>query len=319
MINAAFRLVVQFCFAFPALLLVGCAANSAKEQREYDKKVAVTRAALVSAGDPDSLAAAAIFGGWLDDGLPHGLSLIARAAEAAPDRSDLTWLHAQFCAQQESCDPKPILMHLRSLDPKNGVAWIEPLSRRPDLGTPEQSHARLVAVAKSDRFDVYWNSIVAHTTAAMVRTGTVDTPTALVAALGAAAAQAFPAYQQLTGACRGTPLEDPTVLDECRRVSAVLRRGDTYLSEMVGTAIAKKAWTAADPEYQAALAARRTAHYRMEMAFKVDVGGKWNEQFASQYLKLVASHRTEQEVALAQILEAGLAPDPPDTWKDSRE
>jgi len=247
------------------------------------------------------------------------LSLIARAAEAAPDRADLTWLHARLCTQHDSCDPTPILVHLRSLDPKNGVAWIGPLGRRSDPGTPEQTRASLTGVANSDRFDVYWNSLVAHTMAAMVRTGTVDTPTALSAALGGTAAQALPAYTPLTAACKGASLEDPKILDECRRVSAVLRRGDTYLSEMVGTAIAKKVWTATDPEYRDALAARRTAHYRMVMDSQIAVRGMWNEEFASRYLSLVASHRTEQEVALAQITDAGIAPDPPAKWKDSRE
>jgi hypothetical protein len=88
---------------------------------------------------------------------------------------------------------------------------------------------------------------------------------------------------------------------------------------MVGTAIAKKVWTATDPEYRDALAARRTAHYRMVMDSQIAVRGMWNEEFASRYLSRVASHRTEQEVALAQITDAGIAPDPPAKWKDSRE
>jgi hypothetical protein len=58
---------------------------------------------------------------------------------------------------------------------------------------------------------------------------------------------------------------------------------------MVGTAIAKKVWTATDPEYRDALAARRTAHYRMVMDSQIAVRGMWNEEFASRYLSRVAS------------------------------
>jgi hypothetical protein len=51
------------------------------------------------------------------------------------------------------------------------------------------------------------------------------------------------------------------------------------------------------------------------MEFKVNVHW-WNEEFASDYLQLVASHRTEQEVGLAQLIGAGIAPDSPADWKD---
>jgi len=297
------------------LLALGCAANDAKQQRDYAKKITVTRAALVSAGDPDSLAAAALLARWPDDGGITGLPLIARAAAEAPDRPDLTWLYAQFCAQNQSCDFEPVLMHLRSLDPKNGVAWIEPLSRSATSVDPRQNRTRLAAVASAERFDVYLNSIVAHTTTAIIKTGTMDTPNALASVLGLAVAEAIPAYTQLTSLCKGDALNDPHVLDDCRRLSAVLRRADTYISEMVGTAIAKKVWAEGDPEYQNALSALRTIHYRMDMELKIDVN-QWNEEFASRYLQLLASHRTEQEVGLAQLMGAGISPDPPDDWKD---
>ena len=170
-------------------------------------------------------------------------------------------------------------------------------------------------MARADRFDVYLNSIVAHATTVILKTGKMDTQTALTAVLGFAVAEAIPAYSQLTTLCKGDALNDPGVLDDCRSLSGVLRRGDTYISEMVGTAIAKKVWAEGDPEYQDAMSARRVVHYRMAMALEVDLK-QWTDEYARRYLQLVASHRTEQEVGLAQLLEAGISPDPPADWKD---
>jgi hypothetical protein len=150
------------------------------------------------------------------------------------------WLHLQFCSQVKACNPEPIEMHLRSLDPKNGVAWIGPLGQRSDAKEPAQVRATLIAVANSERFDVYWNAIVLHTVNAIVKTRMMDSPTALVAALGMAAAQVLPAYPQLTNACKGQSLEQADTVVACRRVSEVLRGGDTYLSEFVGIVIAKR-------------------------------------------------------------------------------
>jgi len=290
------------------------AGNGRHDQRDYERKVASARAALIATADPDSLTAAALLSVWLKDGPARSLTLIARAAAEAPDRAGITWLHAQFCAREKSCNPDTVISHLRALDPTNGVAWIDPVSRRATSGTPT-SRARLAAVAHAERFDVYLNSIVTHTTSAIIKTKTMDTPSALTSVLGLAVAEAIPAYTQLTNLCKGDALKDLQVLDDCRRLSVVLRRGDTYISEMVGTAIAKRAWAEGDREYQDALSARRTIHYRMAMELKVDVD-QLNEEFASSYLELVASHRTEQEVGLAQLIRAGISPDPPDDWKD---
>jgi hypothetical protein len=296
-------------------LFTAACTGTRDDQRDYEHKLASVRAALISAADPDSLAAAALLSVSPKEGGARSLELIARAAAEVPDRADITWLHAVFCGQQPSCDPDPIMDHLRALDPNNGLAWIEPLGRRAPSTAPRQSRARLAAVAHADRFDVYLNSIVAHTTTAIIKTKTMNTASALTSVVGMAVAEAIPAYTQLTSLCKPEALKDTQVLDDCRRLSAVLRRGDTYISEMVGTAIAKRAWTEGDPEYQDALSARRTVHYRMAMEFKVDVD-QWNEEFASHYLQLVASNRTEQGVGLALLNRAGISADPPDDWKD---
>jgi hypothetical protein len=293
------------------LLLTGCATKNGIE-----KKIEVTRAALVTAGDPDSLAAASLLGGWSDGPRATQLALATQAAEGAPQRPDLAWLQLQFCGQVKSCDPAPGIAHMRSLDPENGVAWLGPLTQREQTKNPDQLRATLTAVADSKRFDVYWNTLVVHTVNAMLRTGKIDSPTALTAIMGMATAEVFPAYTDLTTACKGSALQSSNTVTECRRASVALRRGDTYLSELIGIAIAKRVWPEGSPEYQEAIEARWTARYRMTASLEISVRGPWDEEFAARYLGWMAAFNTEQAVALAEIEHAGVDPNPTENWKD---
>ena len=110
----------------------------------------------------------------------------------------------------------------------------------------------------------------------------------------------------------------PEHLEACRHLAAMLLQGDTYVTEMIGTVIAKRSWPDTSAEYQDAVAARRIAHYRMDTGLKGDeklgIGTKWTELT----LKLLAETRTEQQVGLGLIKAAGLNPDPPVDWLDSR-
>jgi hypothetical protein len=296
-----------------ALLLTGCASRDA-----FDRSVEVTTAALISAADPDSLAAAALLGGWGKTTTAKSLALASRAAQQAPERPDLTWLHLQFCARVKACDLEPIEAHMRSLDPANGLVWIGPLTDRAAPENAEQVRATLLAVANSERFDVYWNQIVTHTANAIVKTGKMDASTALVAAMGMAAAET-PAYWYVIKACKGQSLQQNETLVECRRAAAVLRRSDTFLAELIGTAIARRVWPEGSPEFRDAVQARRTAHYRMATAIEVTTRAPCDDEFADRYLGWLRTYQTEQQVVLAEIVNAGIDPNPKEDWKDLLE
>jgi hypothetical protein len=321
-----------------ALFAAGCATISAKQ---YEKKVAATRAALITAGDADSLAAAGLLGGdpitaaliaaghgdsraeaGLNDALENAaasrLALITRAADAAPDRPELTWLRLQSCTQVKSCNPEPIADHLRAADPTNAAAWIGVIADSSERKDPEQTRTALLAIANTDRFDVYWNPLIVNTANAIIKTKTMDSATALVAVLGMVTAQTIPPYAPLVHACRGPPLLQADILAACRRVSTVLRRGDTYISELIGIAIAMRVWPEGSAEYQDAVEARRTAHYRMETEAKLILREKWDDAYAERYIRLLATHHTEQEAALERIVSAGMSPNPSADWQDRR-
>jgi hypothetical protein len=95
-----------------------------------------------------------------------------------------------------------------------------------------------------------------------------------------------------------------------------MRRGDTYITEMIGLAIAKRAWPEGSAEYLDASSARRVAHYRMDADGKIALHHLRNSQYDANRLRLMTENRTEQEVNLAEIMDAKSSPNPPADWID---
>ncbi len=275
-----------------------------------------TTTALLAAGDADSLAAAALLGHW--PGAPaERLALLSRAIAAAPERGDLIWLNISACTLVESCDPMPLAVQLQRVDPANGAAWFASTGRAGKLSDEAAVRRSLAAIATSASFGIYWNATIVRATNAVLRTKTMNLPTALLTTIGGAAAMTIPAYQSITNSCKGERLKDPDVVATCRQVASVMRRGDTYITEMIGVAIAKRAWPEGSAQYIDAARARRVAHYRMDTAGKIDLPHFWNARYAARRLQLMTENQTEQEVNLAEIMSAKLNPNPPSNWTDS--
>jgi hypothetical protein len=95
-----------------------------------------------------------------------------------------------------------------------------------------------------------------------------------------------------------------------------MRRGDTYLTEMVGIAIAKQAWPEESPAYLDAVSAGRIGHYRMDVDGKIGLHHLLSSDYAAKRLRLMTEKRTEQEVILAEILIARVSPNPPPDYTD---
>jgi hypothetical protein len=292
--------------ALAAVLLSGCAARDRGRQVNLENQAARTESALIAAGDSDSLQAAAILG----DDPGQRLQLIERAAAAAPARADILWWQVQLCSRVASCEPQPVAARLRALDPGNGAGWSAALERSGKLKDAAALQATLTAISNTERFGVYWNQSIVHTANAVIRARAMEPKSAFVAAIGAAAAQTIP-YKPMTDLCQGRALEQPEVLATCRRLAAVLRRGDTYLTEMVGLLLARRVWPQGSAEYQAAVDARRVAQYRTETDDRLTTGRVLDSVWVQGRLEMLATHGTEQEVVLADITTAGLNPDPP--------
>jgi len=295
-----------------------CAAADANRGSEYKKQLARTQQALVAAGDPDSLAAAATVGWTPQEDPSERLKWIARAADLAPDRYDLIWLRLQMCKRYKSCDARPIVAKLRALDASNAASWMDPLEQRTQAHEDAQTDALVRAMAKSDRFNIHWNSIVFHLANALRGVRTMNTVTALVGAIGSASVIATPDYWRISDACKGEALKRSDRLLNCRRLSAVMRDGDAYATEMTGIAIQERVWPTGSIEIQDAIRARRLARHQMAMAVEAASTTEWNEQFAEKYLQWVSTEKTEQAVSLAEIANAGLSALPPQDASESR-
>ncbi len=299
------------------ILCNGCACEGVRQQAASDLKTQRIEKSLIAAGDADSLAAAALLSFGPTVTPVQRLKLMARAVSEAEDRPDLVWLNLRLCGEVEGCDPEPLEVQLRALDPDNGAAWFDSISRAGRRHDVTAVRKGLSAVATSSRFDMYWNATIVHITNAVRKTHTMDLPSALVATIGVASAIAIPAYQTILNACKGDQLQDPGVLDTCRRVSTVMRGGDTYLTEMVGIAIAKRAWPEGSSTYVEALSARRLGHYRLDADAKLSLHRFLFSEYATKRLHLMREKRSEQEVILAEMLDAKLNPYPPSGFIDS--
>jgi hypothetical protein len=292
------------------LLLQGCTA--ARSERHFKQAVTV----LETRTDADSLAAAAVLS-MSTPPPPHwdrALALLVRAVAAAPERADLVWLNIQVCREVPACDPEPEVERLRVLDPSNGAAWLNAVARANAADDEAAKIAVLSELARSERVDLYWTTLITHLTRAVADTHQVPLPEALITVVGMLAVTEIPAYSATVSLCKGERLHNDEVLQDCRRVALAFERGDTYITEMIGLAIARRAWSADSPEWKAAEEETRLARYRMQTIGQLEVksgmGGRWTEQ----YLSLCEQNRREQDVALAQIVKAGESPDPPPDW-----
>ncbi len=95
-----------------------------------------------------------------------------------------------------------------------------------------------------------------------------------------------------------------------------MRGGDTYITEMIGIAIAKRTWPEGSLEHIDAVSAKRTAHYRMQADTKLNLDHLSSTAYVEKHLQLMMAKTTEQDVVLAEIVDAKLNPDPPSDWID---
>jgi hypothetical protein len=77
---------------------------------------------------------------------------------------------------------------------------------------------------------------------------------------------------------------------------------------MIGIAIAKRVWPEESSEWKAAAEARRVYDYRSKLWLKLYVS---DDAHIEGYLASCSKYRCEQDLWLAQIIDAGENPNPP--------
>ncbi len=313
--HRATSIALVFLIVFPSFL-TGCATSPEARTAQVERHAQQAALILANRTDADSLATAGVLsrGGILSQERhpDRSLVLLAQAAAAAPERPELAWLQAQACQAAPPCEAEPLERRLRALDPSNGAGWMGALARADASADAAALDAALATISTSDRVDIYWTTLVAHLSRAASQAGTMSLSEAQVMIIGYLAAEAIPAYQAASHACKGERLQKPGNTEICRGVAKAFERGDTYITEMVGIAIAKRVWPEDSPEYKAAVEARRVYEYRADKLAKSDLLISTRpDQAAEKYLALCEQNHREQDVFIAQLIEAGENPNPP--------
>lgn len=293
-------------------LFLGACASHPPRAKLYQQHAQQTIAELVKKGDADSLAAAGLLN-MQGQQQPPSLTLLARATALAPQRPDLAWLQIQICGKLSSCDSQPMEARLRALDPSNGAGWFGLLARADASGDQRSKEAALRAISATDRVDIYWTTLISRLTGAAARAGVMSTQEAEVSIIGLLAADAIPAYRVVADTCvRGHPTVDEDI-QKCRGIARAMQRGDTYITEMIGIAIARNVWPESSPEWQAAVHARSVYEYRSGILQHLDARQPLDRRAADNYLALCTRYPREQDVERARLLAAGMKADPPVT------
>lgn len=278
---------------FGCLLMLGCASSP---PGTAERHLARAAARLQQQSDADSLAAAGLFQGFKNR--TQTIAFLARAEAAAPALADLVWLYIRVCQEEPSCDPQPEEQKLRTLSPANAAGWLGVLTRAFAAHDDVAQDAALIAIARTERLDIYWNTLVGHLSVAAVRAG-MPPAEAMLAVSGIVAAVGIPAYAPVSNSCKGDRLERDGILEACRGVAHAFENGDTVITEMVDVGIAKRLWPEGSVEWQAAAERRRVYAYRSEL-WKPLEPVMWSAAQAQKYITLCLEQPREQDVSRAR-------------------
>jgi hypothetical protein len=294
--------------ALLSLQLGGCAGPYESSESRRERSLETAAAALEGKSDADSLAAAALL---RQRDPAKTLELLARATMIAPDRPDLAWLHVQACGRVPGCESQAQAERLRGLDPTNGAAWLPAAAAAEQADDEAMRLSTLAALARAERVDVYWTTLIVHLTRSIISTGELSSRDALNEVISIVAVGTIPAYRTISQLCAGSRLDNPATLQECRAVALALERGDTDSTEMEGTAIAQRLWSEGSPEWTAANEARRAHAYRVAQLEHSPVSNVADAHSADAYLDYCARSHREQEVEIAILVADGKNPGPP--------
>ena len=285
------------------------------KQAQHEVSLRQLQAQLAARGDPDSLAASALFEGLLS-GFTSAVSLdlAGRSVAGAPNRADLAFVQLQLCESAPGCDAAPLELRLRQLDPENGITWTYQLVRADRANDGPTWRRAREGLAQSRRIDLYWNKIVSHLASAVAGKAGFDSTTAAMELLGIESSFT-PAFEPVSRACSVEDIQQPDVLDKCRRIAASFRNADTTLFEAYGSSLAIRLWPEESSEHQQIATERRGLRYRVEL-MTVNAKRVNSERARKTLAGLIGRYPTEQTAYRALFVDLGLVPDPPANWTE---
>lgn len=290
------------------LALSGCGSQPERPEAKPDKPVAAKSAAV------DALLVQAMLRRSADPGSPQGLESAKQAAERAPDRKDIAWLHMQFCQQVSGCNSAALETRLRKLDPDNGNAWLGALSRAQQQNDSQVADKILDELARSKHFNIYWNTLVSKTAVALSAQVPPSTDPKKPAepltqsvnqTVNWASTVAVESFQPLTDACSAARTMNGNVAQRCAQIAAALQRSDTYIAEGIGLGIAQRLTTVGTPSAQKVDNRINTTRYQRDAAGQIMEAQLDREKFTRELINLMTSLPREQDVFIAVMRWAG--------------
>jgi len=272
-------------------------------------------APVTGSGNPDELAASALTT-WASDGAKtsQALALIQRAAQSAPQRPELVWLHARICMETPGCEPQPIEAQLRKLDPASGAVWLGPLARAQARKDTRAEDQILEAMTQAGHFNVYWTTLVARLTPPVSRSPVATSvpqaaPTPLTNALnstiGYLSRITTQAFTPLSNACDAQQVREPGRRVSCDRIGQILQKSDTTLAEGVGLGIAQRLVVPNSAASMQIMEQINTLSHQNQTSGGIVAAQVEKEKFSDQMLKLMSESKREQDVSRAILRWAG--------------
>ena len=313
--NTGLSLRTTATLAVAALLLVtgGCGTTPPQQP---DSKPAPAESFHATAAD---LMLADAMRRQYVEGAGAALVLVEGAAQKAPDRPDIAWLQIALCRAVPGCQPEPLEARLRRLDPGNGIVWLGPLAKAQQQRDVAAENEILDVMSRSERFDIYWNSLAAHIAIARSQDPNLK-PTVLSGGplssslndvIGWLSGVALPALSPISQACSAQRAANPTIAARCLGVAQAMQRGDTYIAEGMGLGIAQRLAPPASLQSVATDEQILVSRYQRDTAGQIMNNQVERERFTHELVKLMSSLHREQDVFVAVIRWAGQPLMPP--------
>jgi hypothetical protein len=204
------------------------------------------------------------------------VELAARASELQPQNAGIGWLHLQLCSGTPNCDIRDVATVMRWVDADNGAAWLQTLATA--LRDRDQTEVdRILAdMAHGARFDLYWNRLVVLMVDALSAArgelpgGFAGSDTArLTVITGIANGEIIPAFAPLVEACRESN-GIPERHELCLRLSKIMQRGDTIVTQLTGFSIERHLLSPDSKEARAISERKHVLEWRQAEAAKFD-------------------------------------------------
>lgn len=292
------------------LLLSACAGSPPQQGSKP------TPAAAAASSDADQLAASAL-ALWGTNATANGsqaLSQIQKAAQAAPQRPEIQWLHLRLCMEVAGCEPQSIEARLRQLDPGSGTVWLGPLARAQARRDVREEAQIVDAMTKAAHFNIYWTTLTARLSPPLSRasvatsaTQTVPTPltNSMNSTIGWLSSLTIPAFRAVTTACDEKHVIEPEIRVRCAKISQALERSDTTFAEGLGLGIAQRLAIPDSANAMQVLDRIQILRHQSQAAGAVVAAQVEKDKFSEQQLKLMAQLKKEQDVSRAILRWAG--------------